>query len=431
MKRLPGNRGVRKKTQDIMQCLVFCVVVMLCYSGSVRATNADDKQPPNDSAGLVRLLRAAHFEQLERKTSSLDVAYLKDSKALRAYDDAMRAFQTTDETVAARLNEWVKRFPDSYGARLARSNYFIERGWQVRGKKYVDQTPPENITAMNAWFDKALADLRKARSLSKKPMLSYLYEMQIVMARGSDNENRALLRQATALDPGEVMVYRAYMLSLRPQWGGSIEQMNAFLDEARRAPLEKEDLRYLEAKIWRARARQSKLDKDYRAAIEHYTRAIALFEEDETYGNRGDLHARLNQHDKAIQDFGRALELKPLNHWALLRRGTSRKELGDIDGALADLDEVLRVNPESVTAYAQRAHCHLKRKDYTQATADLGKAAKGKDSWALRTLGDMHWDGVGMPADKQAAVRYWKDAAVAGDRPARERLANHTDAVAP
>ena len=59
---------------------------------------------------------------------------------------------------------------------------------------------------------------------------------------------------------------------------------------------------------------------------------------------RGKALARLDNYDAAVRDFGRAIELDDAeSHY---ERGSARIELGEYYGAIEDLEEAVRVNPQ-------------------------------------------------------------------------------------
>src|SRR5262249_38918817 len=75
--------------------------------------------------------------------------------------------------------------------------------------------------------------------------------------------------------------------------------------------------------------------EDLRAAVEAYSKAIAI---DPNYNGawcqRGFLHRRLGQRDKALDDFSRAIALVPLHGSALFGRAEIYGEMGQWDKAL-------------------------------------------------------------------------------------------------
>ncbi|MGH1397549.1 MAG: tetratricopeptide repeat-containing S1 family peptidase, partial [Trichormus sp.] len=78
---------------------------------------------------------------------------------------------------------------------------------------------------------------------------------------------------------------------------------------------------------------------------------------------------------EALQAANQVVEKNP-GSWAYFARGAARFATGDLKGAMADLNEAIRLNPESIedTAYSLRASLRALQKDYQGAIADYNEA---------------------------------------------------------
>ena len=86
------------------------------------------------------------------------------------------------------------------------------------------------------------------------------------------------------------------------------------------------DLRCPEAYINRAVAYESAGNLDL--ALQDTETAIALEPKAEAYHNRGNVHFKQDNYYQAIQDYGKALELDPVNRGAYLYRAHASQILG-------------------------------------------------------------------------------------------------------
>jgi lipoprotein NlpI len=135
--------------------------------------------------------------------------------------------------------------------------------------------------------------------------------------------------------------------------------------------LDKRDL----AKAYYARgtewARQDMYDRaitDYGVAIEldpdfapsYYNRALAL-------SNGGDS-------DRAIADYDRAIKLKPDNSDAYIARAVERTVKGDYRLAVADYEDAIRLMPDSLAGYFGRARARFYAGDFMGAASDFYRA---------------------------------------------------------
>ena len=59
---------------------------------------------------------------------------------------------------------------------------------------------------------------------------------------------------------------------------------------------------------------------------------------------------------------------------ALLNRGKAYLTRGDLDRALADFEQVIKLDPATARAFAGRGNVYFGKRDYDRAIADYGKA---------------------------------------------------------
>src|ERR1700687_3218095 len=92
------------------------------------------------------------------------------------------------------------------------------------------------------------------------------------------------------------------------------------------------------------------------------------------YLNRGLTWSRLNDQDRAIQDYSEAIKTDPKYALAWNNRCAVYVQKTPPDLAIQDCDEGIRLNPNYVSAYIIRASAYLSKKDNPQALADSQRA---------------------------------------------------------
>ncbi|WP_236840840.1 tetratricopeptide repeat protein [Bradyrhizobium sp. CCGE-LA001] len=116
------------------------------------------------------------------------------------------------------------------------------------------------------------------------------------------------------------------------------------------------------------------------------------------YNNRGNAYTATAEYDRAISDFGRAIEIasdyvKPLNN-----RGVAHLRMGAYDEAIKDFGGAIRLDPGYGSAFANRAGAHLKLDQYDRALLDFNEAirldpnsrlARSGRCWARAVVGDL------------------------------------------
>ncbi|MBM3573861.1 MAG: tetratricopeptide repeat protein, partial [Alphaproteobacteria bacterium] len=74
-------------------------------------------------------------------------------------------------------------------------------------------------------------------------------------------------------------------------------------------------------------------------------------------------------HDRAIADYIRAIELNPKDALPFYNRGVMRLTKGDFDRAIADLNRAIELNPKYAYAYMARGIAHEDRRGGDLASA--------------------------------------------------------------
>ena len=87
-------------------------------------------------------------------------------------------------------------------------------------------------------------------------------------------------------------------------------------------------------------------------ALSDYNRAIEINPEYESvYNNRGLLYADLNEYEKALCDYGKSIKLKPNYEFTYYNRGLLYSRMGNIEMALGDYNKAIEILPDSRKAY--------------------------------------------------------------------------------
>jgi tetratricopeptide (TPR) repeat protein len=108
------------------------------------------------------------------------------------------------------------------------------------------------------------------------------------------------------------------------------------------------------------------------------------------FKNRGlDRHIK-GDLDGALQDYNEAIRLKPDYALAFYDRAIARKAKGDLDGALEDYNEAVRLNPNNPDFYYNRAIARRARGDLDGALKDYNEAIHLKPDYALAFYNRAH-----------------------------------------
>ena len=165
------------------------------------------------------------------------------------------------------------------------------------------------------------------------------------------------------------------------------------------------------------RAQARALKNDTAGAVADYTKAIELGSTNPAaYNNRGNARAENNDRDGAIADYTRAIELKPDYARAYYNRATLKKEKGDKAGAAADFKRARQLDPQLVSeeSSADSIDHGIAKGNEEESPASAGTV---EDSFnragAKKAVGDLD----GAIADYDRAIQLDpKDAAIYNNR---------------
>ena len=184
------------------------------------------------------------LRELDAKMNGIQRSYelgkITDERLLHEF----RAFYDTDPALASQYNAWIEKMPRSYSALLARGIYLRYLGKEARGSRYIEDTSRQQIELMSTYLAKAMRDYNASLTLTKKPLLTYHAILAVTMLEGDDDLARRMLNESIRVDPRNFVVRYKYFATLQTRWGGSLEQMLDFEQQARAAELSDAQLKY-------------------------------------------------------------------------------------------------------------------------------------------------------------------------------------------
>ena len=94
------------------------------------------------------------------------------------------------------------------------------------------------------------------------------------------------------------------------------------------------------------------------------------------YYDRGTAYDDKNQLDRAIADYSQAIRIKPDYANAFRNRGRAYGRTGHYDNAIADLDRAIKLDPNDVGAYSNRGFAYYYKGLYDRAIRDENRAIR-------------------------------------------------------
>jgi tetratricopeptide (TPR) repeat protein len=289
---------------------------------------------------------------------------------------------------AHHLDPWAAARPDSWGALSARACRWIDTGYERRGTALAKDVTDVQWAGMRDAFARAESDLTRSLEIEPDGYVAYGYAIYLLKASGGPDQIRKWLDALVARDPFNYGVRRRAMQSLSPHWGGSIEAMRQVATDAQGFADGNPRLRilpgYAEAEAaaidWRA-GRIKEAARGYRRALAHGALA-------EWYAGLADCLTRLGFWPKLLETSEEWMAQLGDGAWPRMWRGRARAELGDLAGALVDLDQAHAESPKDATILGLRGVARWRAGRLQEAAGDFRLALEIEpgDAWALEQL---------------------------------------------
>jgi tetratricopeptide (TPR) repeat protein len=354
---------------------------------------------PND---LQTLFRAERFDELEQSLSALQRRYEEGAISDEDLRNAYRAFYPTDPQLEAKYSSWIEQFPKSYAAHLARAVYYRQVASEQRGGAFIDKTTDEQIQNMTSTLKKASQDVQVSLGLTSKPVLSLVQAIDFAGTLGVPDHGRTLLDRSTALDPNAFVARATYMSNLQTRWGGSLEEMQAFLEETRHSRLSKQHL-------------------DILASMVAEEQGWLHIHED------GDAEA-------ALRDYERAKSLRPemCLRCAKLEISELLTQQHKYQEAVALLTDVVDHNSSDLKALNMRAQTYMEAGMRAEAVADWRRSAETGNADAQVMVGSFYMNGVlgVLERDTHAGIEWFRKSAAQGNPYGKDNLKRAQEFVA-
>ena len=267
--------------------------------------------PPVDKLELLELLKAVQFEELNAQLLKYHGEFESGEASDYRLNYALSAFATTDSEVIEPLNRWVEAYPASEIPLLARSKRNKHLAHIARGEYAISETPRERLNEMGRHLTMAAVDAARAIELNPGATVAYAILIDVAMYKSNSLGRKRLADSGLANAPTSDLIRHAYLGSLLPWWGGSLEEIRAFIIESKTtlpAPVDGYSLDGHEHYVKGLLAVRNGRRKE---AMVHFNRALNFGERLIYLLARARNSSVLREGDSGRADFMRSLEFAP------------------------------------------------------------------------------------------------------------------------
>jgi tetratricopeptide (TPR) repeat protein len=262
------------------------------------------------NAGQIRaMIQQQRFEEFEALSREYEEKFTKHPKYESVLVKIYGAL-SSDQDLLPQLNAWVAT-RGSYAAYAARGAYRTYRGFSERGTEYSQNTPPEKMQSMARLHRQAIPDLLAALKENGRLTPVYVALIDIQSAAGDTQSAERTLKEAVRQVPETYYVRHAYLMALRPRWGGDYSLMQTYAATLDAAAARNPRIWSLKGEVPAELGSSAWSSKDYAQAIRYYTEALRFGDRLSFLKSRGNLYWIVRDHARAKADLARYLEYNP------------------------------------------------------------------------------------------------------------------------
>jgi tetratricopeptide (TPR) repeat protein len=297
------------------------------------------------------LSAAIEREDFEKLNAFFDRSILENKTIESGYDyfRAVMEHITLPERVEESLNRWVEKYPESVGARLLRANFLQGKAWRERGNAYAAEVKNEQWKNFYELLIQARQDIDVAVKLLPENKYTLHALLSLETANGISEEAKDLFARIIAVYPEFPPPYQSMLERLRPQWGGSVDEMFSFTrNNAKTYPnsLLPYDILTVHTYVYYASCKHLKDDANTACMQEYYARPEVWSEVSGIF-------------ETLLKNYPSSIWHSQYGRYEIMR--------GNVQRAVQEFDQAVKMNPGMPSAYRERAQMYEKQNDFTRA----------------------------------------------------------------
>lgn len=260
----------------------------------------------------LKLLWTEEYRELDQAIAKAYAYWRKGQLTSNQIRTRFWQLQHADPNFSGKFDRWVAS-QDSAHAYLARGWFRLQQASNVRGDGPLANVSPDREETMRSMMQGGTEDMRQA--LRRDPLCAMCVGGEIFANLYLGERDPSLIDKALSLDPKLWQPVAAHLISLSPQWGGSDEEMVAFIRNMQERGTSKEVLDRLQAQRYFQLGVIEQYSGDSGKAVERYETALSYYPNSDALKNVAEIYAAQGRHDKAEASLER--NLRENDEWDL------------------------------------------------------------------------------------------------------------------
>jgi len=244
-----------------------------------------------------------------------------------------------------------------------------------------------NLAGSKKQFDRVIVLMNELIRIDPKNSKAWGMRGVAYCAKGSIERGLADFEASIRLNPNDanILFTRAGVLCRKREYEKAMPDLDAVL----RINPRKVDAFIYRSNLWKIKGEFDKAEKDLSEAITCDPSSKSAF------WYRAEIYSQQRSWKKAIDDLTAALRLSSSHDPKLIQlymtRAGCKHLVGDIDGAIADYTEVVRIDAKSPLGFDSRGYEWRAKGEYQKALDDFDRALQRKpnDQYAIITQADI------------------------------------------
>jgi len=302
---------------------------------------------PFDNDRLLADLKSEQYQEVEQQFVEhyASVSYQPDMEMMLV--SAFSIFTTEkDDSLKPYLDAWVEAVGSPH-ALIARGYYVTQQAWDVRDEKFTRDIPVEDRARIRVLVTDAINDLERAIELTPSYIAPYYHLMDAYALAGRYEDANQMLEKSLKQFPDAYYLRYAYLsYHLEPRWGGSLDAMYQFGQQAHQLRMSNPRLVAIQGQYFSYRAvfNHAKAPEQAVALINHALRYGPL---SKWYIDLANLYAKQGNVAGQLEAYNRILEKQPNHIGALVNRALIMKNSGELEQAVSDVSRAFNIKPNN------------------------------------------------------------------------------------